>query len=245
MRRFSVLIATVVALLTAAAFVSAEPIKFARYPHSSHGRIAFSYHGDIWVAAEDGSNARRLTAHVALDTFPRFSPDGQWIAFSSNRMGNADVFVVATAGGVPKQLTHHSTNDTVQYWTPDGEQVIFSTSRGTHAFFTPLYTVSRTGQLPQPMAMDQGATGMISPDGSKVAFNRYGVRYWRKGYRGNSNTDIWVQDVAGGGINQLTDVDTREFRDSYPGRLSDVGRGRKRLLHVRARRTLQHLAHSA
>ncbi len=199
---------------------NADPIKFARYPHSSNGHIAFSYHGDIWVADDNGANARRLTAHVANDTFPRFSPDGQWIAFTSNRMGNNDVFVVPTAGGVPRQVTFHTTNDTVQYWTPDGERIIFSTSRGTHAFYTPLYSVSRTGDLPVPMDMDQGAAGMISQDGSTVAFNRYGMRYWRKGYRGNSNTDIWLQDLASKEIIQLTDTDTEEFRrhtqDAYP-----------------------------
>jgi len=205
------------------AFVSpahADPIKFARYPHSSNGQIAFSYHGDIWVADNDGANARRLTAHVANDTFPRFSPDGQWIAFTSNRMGNNDVFVVPTAGGVPRQLTFHTTSDTVLYWTPDGERIIFTTSRGEHPFYSPLYTVSPLGDLPRAMEMDQGAAGMISHDGSTVAFNRYGMRYWRKGYRGNSQTDIWLQDLASGEITQLTDADTEEFRthtqDAYP-----------------------------
>ncbi|MFC1500525.1 hypothetical protein ACFL6T_05885, partial [Candidatus Zixiibacteriota bacterium] len=61
----------------------ADPIKFARYPHICNGKIAFSYHGDIWVANEDGSSPFRLTAHVAMDQFPRFSPDGAWIAFTS------------------------------------------------------------------------------------------------------------------------------------------------------------------
>ena len=198
----------------------ADPIKFARYPHSSNGQIAFSYHGDIWVADDDGGNARRLTAHVANDTFPRFSPDGQWIAFTSNRMGNNDVFVVSVNGGVPRQLTFHTTSDTVLYWTPDGQRIIFATSRGSHAFISPLYTVSPLGDLPAPMDMDQGAAGMISQDGGKVAFNRYGMRYWRKGYRGNSQTDIWLQDLASKEITQLTDADTEEFRghtqDAYP-----------------------------
>src|SRR5688500_8143138 len=71
----------------------AEPIKFARHPHVANGKLAFAYHGDIWVANADGSNPVRLTAHVARDTFPRFSPDGKWVAFTSNRFGNDDVFV--------------------------------------------------------------------------------------------------------------------------------------------------------
>ena len=68
--------------------VSAEPIKFARYPHVAGGRLVFSYHGDIWIANQDGSNPTRLTAHVARDSFPRFSPDGKLVAFSSNRISD-------------------------------------------------------------------------------------------------------------------------------------------------------------
>jgi tricorn protease len=87
--------------------------------------ITFAYHDDIWVANADGSNARRLTTHVAREINPRFSPDGNWVAFSSNRMGNYDVFVVPVTGGEPRQLTWHSANDEVQYWTPDGSGIVF------------------------------------------------------------------------------------------------------------------------
>ena len=63
-----------------------DPIKFARFPHvANDGTIAFTYQDDIWLAGPDGSNPRRLTAHVARDVSPRFSPDGRWIAFTSNR----------------------------------------------------------------------------------------------------------------------------------------------------------------
>ena len=89
-----------------------EPVKFARFPHvANDGTIAFTYQDDIWTAGPDGANPRRLTAHVARDFSPRFSPDGQWIAFTSNRMGNNDVYVVPTAGGEPRQLTYFSGDD--------------------------------------------------------------------------------------------------------------------------------------
>jgi tricorn protease len=58
--------------------------------------------------------------------FPRFSPDGNSIAFSSNRDGNYDVFVIPVTGGKPKQLTFHTADDNVVGWTPDGKKVIFS-----------------------------------------------------------------------------------------------------------------------
>ena len=70
-------------------------------PPRAGGRLAFSYHGDIWVAEQDGSRPIRLTAHIARDVFPRFSPDGTRVAFTSNRMGNDDVFVIPAGGGEP------------------------------------------------------------------------------------------------------------------------------------------------
>ncbi len=198
---------------------SADLIKFARNPHFCNGKIAFSYHGDIWVANEDGSHPFRLTDHVARDVFPRFSPDGQMIAFSSDRMGNNDLWLIPVTGGEAKQLTFHTTDDWMTYWTPDGKRLIFRTSR-KGAFYSPLYTVDLKGGLPIPMDMDMGSAGMMSQDGTKMAFNRLGFRYWRKHYRGNNNTDIWIQDLETKAFQQLTDLDMREFRthtqDAFP-----------------------------
>src|SRR6187431_329710 len=118
-----------VVLLATTAPVSAEPIKFARYPHVSQGKLVFSYHGDIWIANENGSNAVRLTAHVARDVFPRLSPDGRWVAFTSDRFGNNDVFIVPATGGEPKQLTFSTVADTVLNWMPDGKGILIATSR--------------------------------------------------------------------------------------------------------------------
>ena len=64
-----------------------------RYPSYSNGKVAFSYLGDIWVANENGSDVQRITDNTAREINPRFSPDGKWIAFSSNRAGNYDVYV--------------------------------------------------------------------------------------------------------------------------------------------------------
>src|SRR5436190_10703053 len=98
MTRWSTLLAAVV-LVAAVSAAAAEPIKLARHPDYHAGKIVFSYLGDLWVANEDGTGARRLSDHTARDIYPRFSPDGKWIAFSSNRYGNNDVFVVPAEGG--------------------------------------------------------------------------------------------------------------------------------------------------
>ena len=66
--RTSRILCLLAAAAALAAPAAADPIKFARYPHVSHGKIAFSYHGDIWIANLDGSSPARLTAHVGRDT---------------------------------------------------------------------------------------------------------------------------------------------------------------------------------
>src|SRR3954454_7044625 len=120
--------------LALGAFPAATPIKLARHPDYNAGKVTFSYLGDIWVASEDGSNVRRVTDNLARETYPRFSPDGRSIAFSSNRNGNNDVFVVPAAGGAPKRLTYHSGNDEVVTWSRDSQHIIFRSARGDGAF---------------------------------------------------------------------------------------------------------------
>lgn len=191
----------------------ADPIKFMRDPHIHGDRITFSYLGDIWLANRDGTAARRLTSHVARDVTPRFSPDGRSIAFTSDRMGNADVYVVSVDGGEPAQLTFHTGGDQVQYWTPDGAGVVFSSARAVYPWGSPLYVVPRTGGMPTPLPMDQASMGMVRQDGGSVAFTRSNFNSNRKGYRGNSQADIYVQDLASRAITQLTDTDLQNFRN--------------------------------
>src|SRR5947209_13295415 len=92
-----------------------EPIRFARTPDISPDgkQVAFSYLGDIWVVETIGGIARPVTMHEAHDVFPVFSPDGRWLAFSSNRHGSYDVFVVPVQGGKPRRLTFDSASDLV------------------------------------------------------------------------------------------------------------------------------------
>jgi tricorn protease len=186
--------------------------KLVRYPHYHHGRIAFTYLADIWTADEDGKNVKRITANKARDAYPRFSPDGRWIAFSSDRNGNFDVFVVASEGGTPRQLTFHSADDTVLGWTPDSRAVLFASSRGDD-FMSKLYTVSIDGGIERNAGADMGVNACYSPDGKKLAINRKGQVYWRKYYHGAFNTDVTVMDIA---TRQFTDVTDYDGIDSWP-----------------------------
>jgi tricorn protease len=206
MRRISLLI------LFCGLCVFAREAKLTRYPSYSQGRVAFSYMGDIWTADDNGQNVQRLTVHAARDIYPRFSPDGKWIAFSSDRNGNLDVFIIPAKGGEAKQLTYHSADDNVLGWTPDSRSVLFSSQRGED-FMAKLYVVSIDGGLERSAGPDMGIAGSYSPDGKRLAINRKGQVYWRKYYRGAYNMDVTVMDLA---TKKFTDLTDFPGLDSWP-----------------------------
>jgi tricorn protease len=194
--------------LSVAPDVGATEIRLVRHPDYHAGKIVFSYLGDLWLIHEDGSNPQRLTVHRARDIYPRFSPDGQWIAFSSNRYGNYDVFVMPAEGGEAKRLTYHSAPDNVVGWSHDSKRVIFSSARGLlYPGIPNLYEVPISGGLEQPLPTDWGTFGSYSPDGQHFAFNRHPAVWSRKHYRGSYSADLWTVDLATHHYRKLVDAD--------------------------------------
>jgi len=192
---FAVLFAVAIGAVVPAA---AGPIRLARHPDYHAGKVTFSYLGDIWIANEDGLNVQRLTDNMAREIYPRFSPDGKWIAFSSNRYGNNDVFIISTSGGTPKRLTYHTGSDEVVGWTRDSQHVIFRASRGDGAFtgVATLYQISVAGGQEQSMPVDWGYSGSFSPDGQSLVFNRHPAVWSRQHYRGSYAADLWIGNLA-------------------------------------------------
>ena len=184
-----------------------EPIQLARMPDiSADGKlVAFSYLGDIWVVESIGGSARQITAHRAHEFAPVFSPDGQSIAFSSNRHGSYNVFVTSIHSGKPTRLTFDSANDVVAGWTPDGKNVLFASTRSPA--FPPryeLFTVPAEGGRVRQITTTEGRDGVFSPDGKRLAYVRGPGDWYRKGYRGSSNDDVWISDADGSSPHQLT-----------------------------------------
>lgn len=111
----------------------AREAKLVRYPSYHQGRVAFTYLGDIWTADDNGGNIQRITANPARDVYPRFSPDGKWIAYLQQAlMTSDDLYLVNTAGRERRRLT-----DTPWYlrgftWTADGNSIIAVSSRKTN-----------------------------------------------------------------------------------------------------------------
>ena len=211
MKKTTSLFATAIILFAAISAFGREA-RLVRYPHYHNGRIVFSYLGDIWTADENGQNIQRLTVNRARDVYGRFSPDGKWIAFSSERAGNLDVFLIPAGGGNAKQLTNHTADDTVLGWSTDSRSIIFSSNRGED-FMPQLYLVSTEGGMPVKAGTDMGVQASYSPDGKRLAYNQKSQVYWRKYYRGSYQSDIMIMDVAAKKFTPVTDF---EGLDSWP-----------------------------
>jgi tricorn protease len=211
MKKTAVFFATALFFVTAISTFGREA-RLVRYPHYHNGRVVFTYLGDIWTADENGQNVQRLTVNRARDVYARFSPDGKWIAFSSERNGNLDVYLIPSGGGNAKQLTTHSADDIVLGWSNDSRSVLFSSNRGED-FTAQLYLVSIDGGMPWKAGTDMGVQASYSPDGKRLAYNQKAQVYWRKYYRGANQSDIMIMDVAAKKFTPVTDFDGL---DSWP-----------------------------
>ncbi len=203
--------------LLGAGTVASAQTRLPRFPDIHGDRVVFVYAGDLWTAPAVGGDAVRLTSHPGLEIFPRFSPDGRWIAFTGQYDGDEQVYVIPAGGGVPKQLTWYPArgplpprwgyDNQVYGWTPDGEAVLFrSLMDGWDLTDSRLYTVPREGGLPVPLPMVVSGAGDLSPDGRKVVFSPLirDFRTWKR-YQGGWAQDLWLFDLATHEAENFTD----------------------------------------
>jgi dipeptidyl aminopeptidase/acylaminoacyl peptidase len=117
------------------------------------------------VAQSDGSQAVRLTNFNAPITgSPRWSPDGRWIVFDSNREGQFEVYRVRANGGTPERLTHDPATDGVPSYSRDGRSIYFMSNRGG------------SNQV-WKMNSDGSAARQITRHGGYLAFESYDRRW--------------------------------------------------------------------
>jgi tricorn protease len=193
-------------------------------PAVSASQIAFTYAGDLWIVGRDGGDARRLTAGVGLESYPVFSPDGNWIAFAGEYEGNLDVYVVAAAGGVPRRLTHHPDFDIPVGWTPDGKQILFRSPRSSYGRFLRLFSVSPTGGQPTELPLPMAEAGSLSPDGKRIAYVPFsnkpqfpGAMRPLKNYRGGSASPVWIADLADSSIIKVERTNSTDYNPMWIG----------------------------
>jgi serine/threonine protein kinase len=123
---------------------------------------------DLFVADRTGAPLKRLTDDAAQDIIPRWSPDGGWIAFISDRGGKYEIWKVRPDGSGLVQMTHEPGKEVIApVWSPDGRNLLYQI-RNVNSF---VIDANRPGAEQEPeMLGGQAPDGFLpwewSPDGN-------------------------------------------------------------------------------
>ena len=174
--------------------VQSQNTYFTSHPSLSPdgSQIVFVYQGDIWKVGINGGIATKITSLDGEESYPHYSPDGRWIAFTSNQYGNRDVFVVPAQGGMIKQLTFHSAADLVEGWGWDSQTIYFSSNRYNRLTG---YKIQVTGGTPQRLFghFHNTTHNLAEHPNGDIYFNEsFEAKTYanRKRYKGDYNPDI-------------------------------------------------------
>jgi TolB protein len=165
-------------------------------PGIAHTRIAFvnSATGkkEVCVVDYDGKNFQRLTDDRSIALFPKWSPDGKTIAYTTYRAGGAHLFLLGLDGQKTPLAQYEGLNSAAS-WLPDGQSLVATLSMGRDPN---LYLIDRAGRVQRALtnssAVDTAPT--VSPDGQRLAFTSD-----RPGY-----PQIYTMDVSGANLKRLT-----------------------------------------
>ncbi len=150
---------------------------------------------EIWRAELSGTNAVQLTRMGLNPGWPRWSPDGEAIAFHSNGVdGQGDIYIVPAEGGAPRNLTSLAGNDAMVTFSRDGRSIYFQSTRagGLSIFKMPL-----AGGPAVQVTPGQGQMAFESPDGEFL--------YYTDGLLSNAPATLWRVPLAGGAAVELAD----------------------------------------
>ena len=126
---------------------------------------------NLFISNADGTGEHSLTQSGSLDYDPSWSPQGDWIAFTSERAGSADLYRMHPDGTGIERLTDDPAYDDQAAFSPDGKQLVFvSTRAGGRANLWILEVATRKAK-----ALTSGNGGDFrpswSPDGEWIAFS--------------------------------------------------------------------------
>ncbi|HEX9776453.1 MAG TPA: PDZ domain-containing protein [Actinomycetota bacterium] len=179
-------------------------VGYFRRPTVNGDTVVIVCEDDLWSVPLGGGVARRLTAGRGPVTSPALSPDGSWIAYSSQDEMHLEVYVMPANGGETKRLTYLGANSVVAGWTPDGSIVFRTDARQPFVGrISWLHTVPPGGGEPERIPFGQGHDVAYGSRG-RVALGRWTLdpAQWKR-YRGGRVGRIWVDAGGKGRFKQL------------------------------------------
>ncbi len=129
--------------------------------------------GELRILGTDGSRGKTILNTTSGSTYPRFSPDGQRIAFHQEAEGRWDIFTVNSDGSELKNLTQNTASDSIPNWMRNGQRLIFRTNREGGSLESEFYSMAWDGKNQLPLETAAGSVGWpsVSPDGEKLIFS--------------------------------------------------------------------------
>ncbi len=176
-----------------------------RHPTIHGDTVVFASEDDLWTVEVEGGNARRLTANPGSQQFPRFSPDGKQLAFTSRDEGAGEVFVMDAEGGSASRLSFFGASSIVAGWTPDGRNVIAASDVGQpFVRWHHLFSVPASGGPSTPVGLGPASSMDHAPSGKGVVIGRHGLdpARWKR-YRGGLAGTIWIDRNGSGEFEEL------------------------------------------
>jgi dipeptidyl aminopeptidase/acylaminoacyl peptidase len=156
--------------------------RFVAYEVTSLDETRDQSDSDIWLAPLAGGEAIRLTASPELETSPRFSPDGRFLAFLSDRDGSwAQVWLMDRRGGEAVRLTDYEADVSWLAWSPDGGR---------------LALVVRDVDAATPDATAGAAAGAKASGPKPIVIRRLKFKKDGEGYLTELRHHVYVFDVA-------------------------------------------------
>ena len=158
------------------------------------------YRSEIWVApvtARTDLHPRQLASGAKKDGAPRWSPDGAWLAFLSDReREKPQLYVVAAAGGEPRRLTDLPLGAGPAAWSPDSTRIAFS---------------ARVPNVAPPSDMEARKRWEQRPrHATRASYKADG-----QGYTFDARWHLFIVDVASASVRQITDGDAEERSEAW------------------------------
>jgi TolB protein len=175
--------------------------------YSAKGELAYvstvGAGGDLDIYRRQGIVSFALTDDPAQDTDPTWSPDGERIAFASNRDGDFEIYVMDRKGENLLRITDNTTDDIQPAWSPDGKKIAYVHNDGDDEVYFQRYDHLKLppGKLTQNTVSDRRPS--YSPDGEHIVFTS----------DRNGNYDVFRMTKAG--LDQVPLTDHAAF-DSQP-----------------------------
>ncbi|MBX5437863.1 MAG: S9 family peptidase [Alicyclobacillaceae bacterium] len=167
---------------------------------------------NIWIVPVEGGEPYQLTQAQAQDRLPRWSPDGQLLAFVSDRSGQSQIYVIAPNGGEARRIPTPHAVASAPAWSPDGRYLayvarVFSKNEGWLPYAgAPASDYERAERLARTVYEAKPNEGQ-KPKAEVKVVTRLKYRFDIGGEYGDLRSHVFVVPAEGGEARRVTSGD--------------------------------------